>query len=82
MWGNEDGHGVSTVSDSGGCRGSSRLYDFVVTKTNDQEENVVARPGFTVILFIERFFLAFTSTLVSSEDGILASCTSTTRDRN
>ena len=30
---------------------SGRLYDFVVAKTNDQEENVVARPGFRVLFF-------------------------------
>jgi len=29
---------------------SGRLIDFVVAKTNDQEENVVARTGFTVRL--------------------------------
>jgi len=47
VWDNEDDDDVSTDSDDD----SGRLYDFVVAKTNDQEENVVARPGFTVHYF-------------------------------
>ena len=44
---------------------SGRLYDFVVAKTNDQEENVVARPGFTVHFFMEpTVYLALTPTLL------------------
>ena len=45
MWDEEDDDDTLTdldIDDSG------RLYDFVVAKTNDQEENVVARPGFLV----------------------------------
>ena len=45
MWGDEDGDDVSDDSDNDD---SGRLYDFVVAQTNDQEENVVARPGFMV----------------------------------
>ena len=44
MWGDEDDEDVSDDLDDD----SGRLYDFVVAKTNDQEENVVARPGFNV----------------------------------
>ena len=47
MWDGDDGNNVSSDSDNDD---SGRLYDFVVAKTNDQEENVVARPGFKVIL--------------------------------
>ncbi|KAH9988133.1 hypothetical protein BJV77DRAFT_1061467 [Russula vinacea] len=43
VWGDEDGDDASTDSDNDD---SGRLYDFVVAKTNDQEENVVAKPGF------------------------------------
>jgi hypothetical protein len=57
VWGDENGHDVSTVSVG---VGSGRLYDFVVAKTNDQEEKVTARPGFTVIVFRECSFLAMT----------------------
>lgn len=45
MWDDEDGD--DTLSDLD-IDDSGRLYDFVVAKTNDQEENVVARPGFLV----------------------------------
>ena len=47
VWGDEDGDDVSDDSDNDD---SGRLYDFVVAKTNDQEENVAARPGFKVRL--------------------------------
>jgi hypothetical protein len=53
VWGDEDGDDVSTDSDNDD---SGRLYDFVVAKTNDQEENIVARPGFKV-LFCRKLFL-------------------------
>jgi hypothetical protein len=53
VWGDEDCDEESTDSDNDD---SGRLYDFVVAKTNDQEENVVARSGFKVPYFIERFF--------------------------
>jgi hypothetical protein len=53
VWGGEDGDDVSTDSDNDD---SGRLYDFVVAKTNDQEENIVARPGFKV-LFCRTLFL-------------------------
>jgi type IV secretory pathway protease TraF len=45
VWGDEDGDDASTDSDNDD---SGRLYDFVVAKTNDEEENVVAKPGFKV----------------------------------
>ena len=56
MWGDEleDRHDISTVSVGGG---SNRVYSFVVAKTNDKEEDVVARPGFTVFLFPGTLFL-------------------------
>ena len=72
MWGDEDDDDVSIDSDNDD---SGRLYDFVVAKTNDQEEDVVARPGFTVHFFEEILSLELTST-VMSEDGFSASCRS------
>ncbi|KAI0297435.1 hypothetical protein BC826DRAFT_166673 [Russula brevipes] len=45
VWDDDDGDDESTDSDNDD---SGRLYDFVVAKTNDQEENVIARPGFTM----------------------------------
>jgi hypothetical protein len=53
VWGDEGGDDVSTDSDNDD---SSRLYDFIVAKTNDQEENIVSRPGFKV-LFCRSLFL-------------------------
>ena len=74
MWGDEDDDEVSINSDNDD---SGRLYDFVVAKTNDQEENVVARLGFTVQFFVETLSLELTSILLISEDGFSASCRST-----
>jgi hypothetical protein len=54
VWGDEDGDDVSSDSDNDD---SDRLYDFVVAKTNDQEENIVARPGFKV-LFLQNTLLS------------------------
>ena len=50
VWGDEpeDRHDIPAVPGTGG---SNRVYDFVVAKTNDKEENVCARPGFKVIFF-------------------------------
>jgi hypothetical protein len=50
VWGDEDGDDDSDDSDNDD---SGRLYDFVVAKTNGQEENVVARPGFNVRFFLQ-----------------------------
>jgi hypothetical protein len=50
---NDDDDDVSTHSENDD---SDRLYYFEVAKTNDQEENVVARPGFTVQLFMMHTF--------------------------
>ena len=53
VWGDEDDDDISIDSDNDD---SGRLYDFVVAKTNDQEENVIARPGFTVRRFRGKHF--------------------------
>jgi len=74
VWGEEEEDDISIDSDNDDL--GHRLHDFVVVKTIDQEENVVARPGFTVS-FVENFVLALTSTLPSSEDEFSASCRST-----
>lgn len=74
MWGDEDDDDVSIDSDNDD---SGRLYDFVVAKTNDQEENVVARPGFSVHFFVEILSLELTSTPLVSEDGFSPSYRST-----
>jgi hypothetical protein len=57
VWGDEDGDDDSDDSDNDD---SGRLYDFVVAKTNDQEENVAARPGFKVRFFTNRSSSALT----------------------
>jgi hypothetical protein len=55
VWNDDsDDDDVSTHSEDDD---SDRLYYFEVAKTNDQEENVVARPGFTVYIFITNFLL-------------------------
>ena len=64
MWSDEDGDGASTDSDSDD---SGRLNDFVVAKTKDQEENVVARPGFTVHIFLDESLFILTSALLSED---------------
>ena len=80
MWGDEDGNDASSDSDNDD---SDRLYDFVVAKTNDQEENVVARPGFTVHIFSEEslIFLILTLALLS-EDEHTTPCQSTSTAGN
>ena len=80
MWGDEDGDDASSDSDNDD---SDRLYDFVVAKTNDQEENVVARPGFTVHIFSEEslIFLILTLALLS-EDEHTTPCQSTSTAGN
>ena len=78
MWGDEDGDDASTESDNDD---SGRLYDFVVAKTNDQEENVVARLGFTVRVFLDGFLLILTSAL-PLEDGHTTPCQSTPTAEN
>ena len=57
MWGDKDGDDVSTYSDN---EDSGRLYDYVVAKTNDQEENITARQGFKVLFFVEHTSPALT----------------------
>jgi len=79
VWGDEEDDDVSIDSDNDD---SGRLYDFVVAKTNDQEENVDARPGFTVHFFVEILSLELTSTLLISEDGFSTSCLSTASARD
>ena len=66
MWSDEDGDDASTDSDNDDSD-LGRLYDFVVAKTNDQEENVVARPGFTVHIFLDESLLILTSDLLSED---------------
>jgi hypothetical protein len=75
VWGDEDDDDISIDLDNDDS--DRRLHDFVVAKTKDQEENVIARPGFTVRSFRGIFLLELTSTLPSSEDGFSASCRST-----
>jgi hypothetical protein len=45
----DDGNDESADSDNDD---SGRLFDFFVAKINDQEENIVARAGFTVRLLV------------------------------
>ena len=48
VWGNEVDDMEDSSIDSDSDDDSDRLYDYTVAKTNEQEENVVARQGFTV----------------------------------
>ena len=66
MWGDEDDDDISIDSDNDD---SGRLYDFVVAKTNDQEENVIARPGFTVRSLCGNFLFALTQLFSHLEMG-------------
>jgi hypothetical protein len=62
VWDDEDDDDALTNPDDDD---SGRLYDFVVARTINQEENVVARPGFTVHFFMEpTVYLALTPTLL------------------
>jgi hypothetical protein len=54
VWGDEDGDDISTDSDDDD---SGQLLNFVVVKSNDEEENVIARPGFSVHFFYRTLFL-------------------------
>ena len=47
MWGDEADNPDDASSDSDNDD-SDRLYDYTVAKTNEQEEDVIARQGFTV----------------------------------
>ena len=47
MWG-DDVDDLEDASLGSENDDSDRLYDFMVAKTNEQEENVIARQGFTV----------------------------------
>jgi hypothetical protein len=52
VWNDGDGDNKSVDVDVGD---SDRLFTFEISKTNEQEENAVARPGFQVtILFVIR----------------------------
>lgn len=47
VWNDEDSDTESVDMDTGD---SDRLFTFEVAKTNEQEENAVARPGFQVLI--------------------------------
>lgn len=55
---------------------SDRLYDFMVAKTNDQEEDVIARQGFTVRSLITHPFLPCSITNLL-QDEFFTSCQQT-----
>src|ERR1700761_7014145 len=61
---------------------SDRLYDFTVTKTNEQEENVVVRQGFTVQCPVTDASLRINLSRRSSKDELLASCQPTPATQN
>jgi hypothetical protein len=61
VWGDgvDDLEDASIDSDSDDD--SDRLYDYTVAKTNEQEEDVIARQGFTVWYLISHSLLVLTS---------------------
>ena len=65
VWGDEvddpDDASVDVVEDD-----SDRLFDFMVAKTNEQEENVTARLGFTVQCFITGAYIRINRIFCSS----------------
>jgi hypothetical protein len=48
VWGDEGDDLEDTSIDSDSDDDSDRFYDYIVTKTNEQEEDVIARQGFMV----------------------------------
>ena len=66
MWGDEvdDLDDASIDSDDDD---SDRLYDYTVAKTNEQEENVNARQGFTVRYLIAHALPVLTSIIACSK---------------
>ena len=61
VWGNDVDDMEDSSIDSDSDDDSDRLYDYTVAKTNEQEENVVARQGFTVWFLITHFLPVLTS---------------------
>ena len=57
MWDEDDDVDVDDISTQSENDESDRLYYFEVAKTNDQEENVIARQGFTVQSSTTHYFL-------------------------
>ena len=55
IW-NEDGDDTSSVDIDTGD--SERVFTFEVSRTNEQEETAVSRPGFQVMLTINLFLLS------------------------
>ena len=54
---------------------SDRLFDFTVAKTNEQEENVIARQGFTVWYLITHILSpVLTSIIAALQDELFTSC--------
>jgi hypothetical protein len=78
VWEDEDSDDGSTCSDSDDL---DRPVTVVVTTTNEQEENVIARPGFTVHFLLVALFSPLTSILLS-EDGQLTHRQSSTTAEN
>jgi hypothetical protein len=72
VWnGDNDDDDVSSHSED---EDEDRLYYFEVAKTNDQEESVVARPGFKVYIFLTRFIAIDPTLLFQGELELSTSC--------
>ena len=61
VWGNEVDDMEDASIDSDSDDDSDRLYDYKVAKANEQEDNVVARQGFTVWHLITHYLPVLTS---------------------
>ena len=61
---------------------SDRLFDFTVAKTYEQEENVIARQGFTVRCLIVQIFYRISFNSRSLQDELLTSRQPTVDTRN
>ena len=53
IWNDEDGDNSSIDIDTGD---SDRVFSFEVSKTNEQEETAISRPGFQVMLTRNLFY--------------------------
>ena len=65
VWGNEVDDIEDAAIDSDSDDYSDLLYDYTVAKTNEQEENVVARQGFTVWYLIIHSLPVLTSIIIA-----------------
>jgi hypothetical protein len=65
VWGDEADDLEDASTDSDSDDDSDRLYDYTVAKMNEQEENVIARQGFTVRYLITHSLPVLTTSIIA-----------------